>query len=148
MSESSLPPIGPARFRLSLKTFGPRARLREALVRLRPGRRRDAGPAPEADLELRATRTLREYLDAHAANLDRAVRLGEKAERLEKAGIPSDSARNRAERAREEVVAGLAALRSSFVEAAGEREGTHAFDRALEVLCPVFPLPHPGFRST
>jgi hypothetical protein len=51
------------------------------------------------------------------------VRLGEKAEWLEKAGTPSESARNRAERVREEVVAGLAALRASFVGAT-EKGGT------------------------
>lgn len=66
------------------------------------------------------------------------MRLGEKAERLEEAGIPSESARNRAERARGEVVAGLAALRASFIEAAGGRKAARAFDRALEVLCPAF----------
>ncbi|MDX6381171.1 MAG: hypothetical protein QOI57_2195 [Rubrobacteraceae bacterium] len=89
-------------------------------------------------LDPRAVQSLREYLDAHAANLERAVRLGEKAERLDKAGIPSESARNRAERAHGEVVAGLGALRASFVEAAGEREGAHAFDHAVKLLCPAF----------
>ena len=89
-------------------------------------------------LEARAEQTVREYLDAHASNLERAARLKEKAERLEKAGTPSESARNRAERARSEVVAGLAALRSSFVEAAGRWEGAYAFDRVVELLCPAF----------
>jgi hypothetical protein len=65
------------------------------------------------------------------------VRLEEKAERLEEAGIPSESARNRAERARGEVVPGLAALRASFSEATGH-EGARAFDRAVKLLCPVF----------
>jgi hypothetical protein len=35
-------------------------------------------------------------------------------------------------------VAGLGALRASFVEAAGEREGAHAFDHAVKLLCPAF----------
>jgi hypothetical protein len=89
-------------------------------------------------LEPRVVQSICGYLDAHASNLERAVRLGEKAERLEKAGMPSESVRNRAERARAEVVAGLVALRASFVEAAGEREGARAFDRAVELLCPAF----------
>ena len=66
------------------------------------------------------------------------MRLGEKAGRLEEAGTPSESARKRAERARGEVVSGLVALRASFVEATGEREGARAFDRAVEFLCPAF----------
>lgn len=89
-------------------------------------------------LEARAEQTVREYLDAHAPNLERAERLNERAERLEKAGTPSESARNRAERARGEVVAELATLRSSFVEAAGRWEGAHAFDRVVKLLCPTF----------
>ena len=136
MSEGNLL-FGPARFRLFLRNFRP-SRLRETLGRLYAGaRRRDAGPsrAPAA-LESRAARILREYLDAHAANLERAARLEEKAERLEKAGTPSESARNRAERVREEAVAGLAALRASFVGAT--EKGGHAFDRALERRCPAF----------
>jgi predicted AAA+ superfamily ATPase len=138
MSESNLPPFGPARLRIFLKTFRPVIHLKEALGRLRTRGRRDAVPVQEAALEPRAARALREHLDAHAANLERAVRLGEKAERLEKAGIPNESARNQAERARGEVVAGLAALRASFIEAAGGRKAARAFDRVLEVLYPAF----------
>ena len=91
----------------------------------------------EPALESRAVRALREYLDAHAANLERAVRLEEKAERLEEAGIPSESARNRAERARGEVIPGLAALRAAFVERTGY-EGARVFDQAVKLLCPAF----------
>ncbi len=139
MSESSLPPFGPAKFRHFLKTFQPGPRLKKALGRLRTPGRATTGPVRGTDPEIRAARTLHEYLGAHAANLERAVRLGEKAERLEEAGTPSESARNRAERAHGEVVAGLANLRVSFIEAAGEREGAHAtFDRALETQCPAF----------
>ncbi len=68
------------------------------------------------------------------------MRLEEKAGRLEEAGIPSESARNQAKRARGEVVSGLVALRASFVEAVGCK-GTHAFDRVVELLCPAF-APH------
>lgn len=149
MSESSLPPFGPAKFRDFLKTFQPGPRLEKALGRLRPHGRATTGPIRETDPEVRAARTLHEYLGAHAANLERAVRLGEKAERLEEAGTPSESARNRAERAHGEVAAGLAALRTSFIEATGEREAAHAaFDRVLETQCPAFaPRPHSNSRQ-
>jgi hypothetical protein len=140
MSESSLPRFGSTRFRLLLGILRPR-RLKKALRRLYARGRRDAGTARAPALESWAARSVREYLDAHAANLERVARLEEKAERLEKAGIPSESARNRAERARGEVVAGLAALRASFVEAAGEQDGAYAFDRVVELLCPAF-TPH------
>ena len=132
MSESSLPPFGPAKLRIFLKTFRPGLYLKEALGRLRPRIRCDALSIQEADLETRATRVLPEHLDVHAANLERAVRLGEKA------GIPSESARNRAERAHGEIVAGLAALRASFIEEAWGRKAPRAFNRALEILCPAF----------
>jgi hypothetical protein len=112
--------------------------LKRVFERLPFGKRHDTGPnGEESVLESRAVRSVREYLDAHAANLERAVRLEEKAERLEEAGIPSESARNRAERAHGEVLPGLTALRASFFEAS-DREGVCAFDRAVELLCPVF----------
>ena len=81
---------------------------------------------------------IREYLRTQATNLERAERLGERAERLEEAGIPSESARNRAERAREEVAAGLVALRRRFTQAVGGGDGAPAFDRAVDLLCPTF----------
>lgn len=81
---------------------------------------------------------VREYLRSQVTNLERAERLGERADRLEQAGIPSESARNRAERARGEVMAGLAALRGRFVEAGGGRDGARAFDRVVDLLCPTF----------
>jgi hypothetical protein len=112
--------------------------LKRVFERLPFGKRHDAGPnGEESALEPWAVRSVRKYLDAHAANLERAVRLEEKAERLEEAGIPSESARNRAERAHGEVLPGLTALRVSFFEAS-DQEGVYAFDRAVELLCPVF----------
>lgn len=108
--------------------------MKEVLGRLY-ARRRDAGSGRA--LDPLAVHSVRGYLDAHASNLERAVRLVEKAERLENAGMPSESARNRAERARGEVLAGLIALRDSFTEATGKREGARAFDRAVELLCPA-----------
>jgi hypothetical protein len=135
MSESSLPLFGPTK--VLLRTFRP-TRLKRVLERLPFGKRHEAGSTGEEPaLESRAVWVVCEYLDAHAANLERAVRLEEKAERLEEAGIPSESARNRAERARGEVMPGLAALRASFFEASGN-EAAHAFDQAVKLLCPVF----------
>jgi len=135
MSESSLPPFGRTGFRLFLRTLR-RPRLKEALERL-SARRRDSGAVRAPDLEARAERTLREHLGAHAESFERAVRLGEKAERLQEDGTPSESARNRAERARAEVETGLAALRASFVRAT-EKKGGRVFDRVLEQRCPAF----------
>ena len=112
--------------------------MKRVFERLPFGKRQDARPTGEQSaLESRAIRYVRDYLDAHAANLERAVGLEEKAERLEEAGIPSESARNRAERARGEIVPGLVALRASFVERTGHK-GARAFDGALTLLCPVF----------
>lgn len=88
---------------------------------------------------------MREYLTSHAGIVERHVRLCKKAERLERDGTPSESARNRAERARGEVVAGLAALRASFVEAADGGEDANAvFDRVVMLLCPAFALHRPS----
>ena len=138
MSESSLAPFGGTEFRRFLRTLR-RPRLKETLKRLYV-RRCDAGTVRAPDLEARAERILREHLGTQAESFERAVRLGEKAERLEEDGTPSESARNRAERAYKEVVAGLAALRASFVEAT-EKKGGHVFDRVLEQRCPAF-APH------
>ena len=110
----------------------------EKLGRLYAQTRREVGATRAPALESRAARVVREYLYVHRANLERAARLGEKAERMEKDGTPSESARNRAERARREVMAGLATLRASFVEAAEERDGARAFDWVVGILCPTF----------
>jgi hypothetical protein len=135
MSESSLPFFVPTK--VLLRAFRP-TRLERVLERLPFGKQHDAEPNREGSaLESRAARSVRQYLDAHATNLERAVRLEEKAERLEEAGTPSESARNRAERAQGEVLPGLTALRASFFEASGH-EGARAFDRAVKLLCPVF----------
>jgi hypothetical protein len=102
-------------------------------------RRRRASQAPEDPaLRSRAASVIGEYARAHATLFERAERLGEKAERLEKDGTPSESARNRAERARREVEAGLDALRASF--AASSREGRRAFDQEIERRYPGFRL--------
>jgi hypothetical protein len=86
----------------------------------------------------RAASVIGEYARAHATLIERAERLREKAERLERDGTPSESARNRAERARREVEAGLDALRASF--AASSRAERRAFDREVERRYPGFRL--------
>ena len=107
-------------------------------------RRRRGAPAPEdAALRSRAASVIGEYADAHSTLFERAERLREKADRLEKNGTPSESARNRAERAMREVEAGLAALRASFeseASAASEGEGRRVFDREVERRYPAFRL--------
>ncbi len=101
-----------------------------------------AESARAAEFEPRAELVVREYLGSHAEIVERAARLGEKAERLEREGIPSEIARNRAERARGEILAGLAVLRASFIEAAGGGHGARtAFDRVTNLLCPAL-APH------
>ncbi|MCA3749330.1 MAG: hypothetical protein IN808_09375 [Rubrobacter sp.] len=97
-------------------------------------RRRE--PAPE--LRARAAAALSRYVKTNADLLDRAARLAARAERLEREGTPSESVRNRAERARREIEAGLAALRSSF--AASGREALEAFELELERV-------HPALRA-
>ncbi len=84
----------------------------------------------------RARSAIREYASEHAALFERAERLREKADRLERAGIPSESAANRAERARSEVESGLLAVRASFASSAGG-SGERAFDLEVERLYPT-----------
>jgi hypothetical protein len=146
MSESSLPPFGSARNPRALPRLAKtraRSRVAAALSKLRGlTRRRERSGTEDAPdpLENRAARVVREYLDAHAEIVERAARLQEKAGRLEREGTPSESARNRAERARGEVAAGLVALRARFVEAVG-REGARAFDRVVAMLAPAYGPP-------
>jgi len=127
MSESSLPPLGTLR----LRSFPGVAR--RALGRLFGRRKRE----PDVALVSRAASAIREYAREHAALLERAERLREKADRLERAGIPSESAANRAERARVEVEAGLLALRARFASSAGGIAGARAFDHEVDRLYPT-----------
>ena len=128
MSESSLPLLDALR----LRSFPWGAR--RVLDRLLGRRRKERAPGP-ASL---AASAIREYAGKHAALFERAERLREKADRLEKAGIPSESAANRAERARKEVEAGLLALRASFASSVGGSAGERAFDHEVERLYPAF----------
>jgi uncharacterized coiled-coil DUF342 family protein len=84
-----------------------------------------------------AATAIREYAREHAALFERAERLREKADRLEWEGIPSESAANRAERARREIEAGLLALRASFASSVGASAGERAFDQEVERLYPT-----------
>jgi len=102
------------------------------------GRRRGEA-APDVALASQASSMIREYAHDHAPLFEREERLRAKAERLSEAGTPSESANNRAERARMEVEAGLHALRDLFAPAAGERR--RAFDQEVGRLYPRLGLP-------
>ena len=123
MSEGSLPPFG-----LSGSAPGFFGR---ALGRLfgRP-RRREPEPVPDPGLASRAETAVGRHAGEHATLFERAERLAARARRLENEGTPSESANNRAERAREEVEGGLSALREAFVASEG-RAGGEAFDREV-----------------
>lgn len=84
----------------------------------------------------RAASAIREYARDHASLFERAERLRAKADRLEGAGIPSESAANRAERARREVEIGLLALRASFASSTEGSAGARAFDDEVERMYP------------
>jgi ferric-dicitrate binding protein FerR (iron transport regulator) len=124
MSESSLPLLDALR----LRSFPGGAR---RVLGWLLGRRKKE-PAPDLALISLAASARK-----HAALFERAERLREKADRLENAGIPSESAANRAERARREVQAGLLALRASFASSVGGSAGERAFDHVIERLYPT-----------
>ncbi len=88
-----------------------------------------------------AASAIRAYAQDQASLFEREERLRAKAERLAKAGTPSESANNRAERARTEIEAGLLALRERFAPAAGERR--RAFDYEAGRLYPGLAVPSP-----
>ena len=129
MSEGSLPPFG-----ISGTKSLPGA-LKRALGAIfglsrRRARRLDPG------LGLRVGSVIGRHAAEHAALFERAERLIVKARRLEEAGTPSESANNRARRARQEVEAGLAALRDAFVASEG-RDGGGVFDLEVSRRFPV-----------
>jgi hypothetical protein len=86
------------------------------------------------DVGAQAASKIREYALEHAPLFEREERLRAKAERLSEVWTPSESADNRAERARMEIEAGLHTLRDLFAPAAGERR--RAFDREVGRLYP------------
>jgi len=93
---------------------------------------------PDAALLSQAASAIGEHARDHAALFERAERLRAKADRLERAGTPSESANNRAERARMEVAAGLLILRDGFAQSVGERR--RAFDREVGRLYPTLEI--------
>lgn len=106
------------------------------------------GPRSFASLTSLAAELITGYADDNAELFERAGRLGAKAERLEGEGTPSDTARNRADRAKAEIEAGFARLRASFASADGPGEGSdprgerlRAFDREVSRLYPGFGTP-------
>jgi len=100
-----------------------------------------AGSTPDLTMASQAASAIREYARDHASLFEREERLRAKAERLAKAGTPSESANNRAERARTEIEVGLLALRERFAPAAGERR--RAFDHEAGRLYPTLAVPSP-----
>ena len=94
---------------------------------------------PDVALATQAASAIREYAREHAALFEREERLRAKAERLAKAGTPSESANNRAERAGMEIEAGLLVLRENFAPSAGGRR--RAFDHEVGRLYPRFAIP-------
>ena len=131
MSEGSLPPFGIS------GTKSPPGALKRALGAIfNLPSRRTRRPEPGPGAGLRAGSVIGRHADEHAALFERAERLTVKARRLEESGTPSESANNRAGRARQEVEAGLAALRDAFVASEG-RDGREAFDLEVSRRFPV-----------
>ncbi len=103
--------------------------------------RKKAESAPDLAMALQAASAIKEYAREHAALFEREERLRAKAERLAQAGTPSESANNRAERARTEIEAGLLALRDRFAPSAGEKR--RVFDHEAGRLYPRLAVPSP-----
>jgi len=144
MSEGSLPPFKSIWLRRLLPEFRVLRPLGRPFGRLVERLRSRREPEVSPELSERVVAGIRRHAEAHAALFERAVRLREKAERLERAGTPSESARNRAGRAEEELESGLADLRDSFAASDGE-DGRRAFDRELRRLFPVLRIPEARF---
>jgi hypothetical protein len=126
MSEISLPLLRTLRLRSFPKVVG--------RVVGRVFGRRKAESTPDLAVASQAASAIKDYARDQAALFEREERLRAKVERLEDAGIPSESANNRAERARMEIEAGLLALRERFAPSVGERR--RAFDHEAGRLYP------------
>ncbi len=94
-------------------------------------------PRPDPALLAVASSALTGYAETHATLIERAERLEEKSSRLETSGTPSESARNRADRAWEEVEAGLADLRENFAANGSAAERLRAFDLEAQNRYPM-----------
>lgn len=152
MSESSLSPFGVFRSKNSLFSL-----LKRAVKRFR-GHTHQPQPAktgyptetdqsvesgPDTGLRSRAAAAIQEYAASQATLFERAERLRARSERLEREGTPSDSARNRAERAEQEVATGLADIRAAFGREVDGEKGLAAFDREVESLYPELSAAYP-----
>ncbi len=98
------------------------------------------GPAKKLDEGLlsRASQEILAYTRENQPLLDRAERYGSRSRRLLEDGTESETAANKAERAWDELMAGLAALRVSFMDRNGEdreRAGA-AFDHESRNIFP------------
>lgn len=138
MNEESIAPSTPT---------GPRtlpARAGRALKRLlglsgespaedNPAPESPAVPEPSPELRSRAAARIQEYIDENAMLFDRATRYEARTERLRDEGTPSESARNRAERARQEIRESFADIRKSLIASDGE-EGGRAFDMEISAV--------------
>ena len=96
-------------------------------------------PDPAPEVASQAALAISGYARDQATLFEREERLRAKAERLEAAGTPSESANNRAERARMEIETGLLSLREIFAPSAGERR--RAFDHEVGRLYPRLAVP-------
>jgi hypothetical protein len=133
MSEISLPLLRTLRLRSFPKVVG-------RVIGRVFGRRR-VESSPDLAMASPAASAIKEYARDHASLFEREERLRAKAERLAQAGTPSESANNRAERARTEIEAGLLALRERFAPSAGERR--RVFDHEAGRLYPRLAVPSP-----
>jgi hypothetical protein len=136
MSEISLPLLGTLRLHSFPRVVG--RVVGRVLGRGKPHPEPDVAMA--SPVALQAASAIEEYARNHAALFEREERLRAKAERLARAGTPSESANNRAERARTEVEAGLLALRERFAPSAGERR--RVFDHEAGRLYPGLAVPN------
>lgn len=102
----------------------------------RTGPHRSGVASPDESLRRTAAEELEAYTRAHPAPFERAERLREKAERTGGDGAPSESARLRAERAREEALMALAGVRAAFVGRYGAGSGG-VFDLEFDARYPV-----------
>ena len=140
MSEGSLPPFRSTwlRFIPTLLVWKP---IKKLAGRLR-GRKMEAALRPRvADASVVAA--VDAHVEKHAALFDRAVRLREKADRLDSEGTPSESASNRADRAASEAAFSLSELRESFAVSNGGGR-LRAFDEEVKRRYPALHLQIPG----
>jgi hypothetical protein len=102
----------------------------------RTGTHHPDAASPDESLRRSAAEELEAYARAHPAPFERAERLREKVERTGSDGTPSESARLRAARAREEALMALASVRAAFVGRHGAGAGG-VFDLEFDARYPA-----------